>query len=152
MAQELDLTLLETAALDEGSGPRGRYSTFEFTLRLSPEIHARIARLEGTIRSSADLDFEDVQAFSTYLHETVHWWQHVGSTFGLIFSLTYPAETHANYGHLKRLGDLIGHKKSIRRLVEQLEGPRSPETPAGLANIILNNQFDFEAYRRLVFS
>lgn len=152
MAQELDLTLLETAALEEGSGPRGRYSTFEFTLRLSPEIHARIARLKGPIRSSADLEFEDVQAFSTYLHETVHWWQHVGSTFGLIFSLTYPAETHANYGHLKRLGDLIGHKKSIRRLGEQLEGPRSPETPAGLANIILNNQFDFDAYRRLVFS
>lgn len=156
----LDSTLLETAAFtalpgvaeDNRSGVRGRYNTFEFTLRLSREVHERIARLDAGIHSTHGLEFEDVEAFSTYLHETIHWWQHVGSTFGLIFSLTYPAEAHANYGHLKRLSGMVGPKKSIRLLAERLDGPRSPETPSGLANIIVNNQFDFHAYRMLTFS
>ena len=39
------------------------------------------------------------QAFSTLLHETVHWWQHVGSTYGLMLSLTYPTQLHGNYNH-----------------------------------------------------
>ena len=159
-ALRLDPTLLETKAFsalpgashDDRPGVRGRYNTFEFTLRLSQEVHERIAKLDAGIHSSRGLEFEDVEAFSTYLHETIHWWQHIGSTFGLIFSLTYPAEAHANHGRLKQLGELIGHKKSIRLLIEQLDGPRSPETPAGLANIIVNNQFDFHAYRMLTFS
>ncbi len=47
----LDAGLLETApiadeqafAADGASGVRGRYSTFEFVLRLSQPIHARLA-------------------------------------------------------------------------------------------------------------
>jgi hypothetical protein len=36
------------------------------------------------------IDSETIQAaLSTYLHETVHWWQHIGSTAGLVSSLAY---------------------------------------------------------------
>ncbi|MDI9250699.1 hypothetical protein QMZ25_19110, partial [Stenotrophomonas sp. RS-48] len=51
---------------------------------------------------------EELQAYSTYLHETVHWWQHKGSTSGFVRSLLYPVQTHANmsdlHGILQELG------------------------------------------------
>jgi len=142
--------LNETAAIVEGV--RGRYNTFEFVLRLSQPIHERLAALPNGIVSSSEITLEDAEAFSTYLHETIHWWQHVGSTYGLVLSLTYPAEAHANYELLKRLAEQVGFKKSIRQLASMLDGARTPETPAGLANIIINNQFDFDAFRRITFS
>ena len=137
----LDIALLESPRLERVPGTldaappstRGRYETFRFVLRLSPAIHARIAALPPGIVNAASLEFEDIEAFSTFLHETIHWWQHVGSTYGLIMSLTYPAEAHANYNHLKALSALTGPKKSIRGLSERLSGEATPDTPLGLA-------------------
>jgi hypothetical protein len=39
------------------------------------------------------INFDGLQAFSTYLHETIHWWQHVGSTIGLLRSLAARGES-----------------------------------------------------------
>ena len=130
---------------------RGIYRTFEFVLRLSQPIHERLAALPSGI-SSAPHSFEDVEAMSVYLHETIHWWQHVGSTYGLMLSMTYPAEAHANHHRLSTLSAMVGSKKSIRHLTEQLDGPSTPESALGIANTIVNNQFDFDAFRRLTFS
>jgi len=60
-------------------GARGLYSTFQFVLRLSPEVHHQLEKLPTGIYSG-HLDFDAKQAFSTYLHETIHWWQHIGSS------------------------------------------------------------------------
>jgi hypothetical protein len=86
----------------------GLYNPVQCVLRLSPEVHRRLAALPDGIASFNEVQFEGLQAFSTYLHETVHWWQHVGSTAGLVLSLSYPAQAHANYPHLKRLLREIG--------------------------------------------
>jgi hypothetical protein len=66
----------------------GLYNSFQFVLRLSPEVHRRIDALPMRIVTGVS-DFDGVQAFSTYLHETIHWWQHVGSTAGFLLSLSY---------------------------------------------------------------
>lgn len=131
----------------------GLYNSFQFVLRLSPEVHRKISELPKGI-VAGPIDFDCVQAFSTYLHETIHWWQHIGSTIGLLLSLSYPAQAHANYSHLKNLLAAIGPKKSIYRLVETqaVSGSADPTTPSGLANIILNNYFDIESFRSLVTS
>jgi hypothetical protein len=131
---------------------RGLYNTFQFVLRLSPEIHRRLAALPNGIVSAKDVDFDDVSAFSTYLHETIHWWQHVGSTYGLMLSLSHPTETQGNYTHLKDLIAQCGFKKSIRLLIEQIGGPKGPGTLLGLANTIVNNSFDISSFRRLTLS
>lgn len=55
------------------SGAHGLYNTLQFVLRLSPEVHRRLGYLSEGISDGAKLDFETVQAASTYLHETVHW-------------------------------------------------------------------------------
>ena len=125
----------------------GLYDPFRFVLRLSPEIHRKIAAMQTGIVTTS---FEGFRAYSTYLHETIHWWQHIGSVTGLMLSLSYPGQAHANHTHLKKLLTRIGPKKSILRFVEKAEGPGGdPETPAGLASIVVNNHFDFEFFRAL---
>ena len=124
------------ASLNACLNARGLYNSFQFVLRLSPEIHRRIAHLPTGI-TTRPVDPETIQAFSTYLHETIHWWQHIGSTMGLLLSLTYPAQAHANHHHLKNLLAAAGPQKSIYKLVETqaLSGAGNPETPGGLANV-----------------
>lgn len=153
---KLNLSLLDSDLSQEGTpgdlnacqNGRGCYSPLQFVLRLSPEVHRRLASLpSGIVRGNADSD--SLQAFSTYLHETVHWWQHIGSTAGFMRSMSYLAQSHANFKHLRRLLEAIGPKKSIREIAELLAGSGSPETPGGLANTIVNNHFDMEFYRFL---
>jgi hypothetical protein len=129
----------------------GLYNSEQFVLRLSPVIHRKLADAEPGIRTGA-VDTDLVQAFSTYLHETIHWWQHSGSVLGLILSLSYPAQAHANYTHLKRLITKIGPRKSVLRFVETNPEPGGNlDTPAGVANTIVNNHFDIEFFRILTF-
>jgi len=104
----------------------------------------------GIVKSGM-VDLEGIEAFSTYLHETVHWWQHIGTTYGLMLSMTYPAQSHANHSHLKSLIADVGFKKSIRKLAESLPYGGFG-TPSGMANIIINNHFDMDAYRGLTVS
>jgi hypothetical protein len=126
----------------------GLYNSFQFVLRLSPEVHRKIEAMpKGIIEGRPD--FDSLRAYSTYLHETIHWWQHSGSTTGLLLSLSYPGQAHTNHNHLKNLLQAIGPKKSMLRFVENSGGPGGPETPSGLANVVVNNHFDIEFFRIL---
>lgn len=127
----------------------GLYNSMQFVLRLSPDVHNKISNLpNGVITGGAS--FETLQAVSTYLHETIHWWQHMGSTMGFMSSLSYPIQAHANYKYLKDLITSVGAQKSIRRLNEALPSSNSPDKPGGLTNIIINNYFDIEYFRFLI--
>ncbi|MBE0578750.1 hypothetical protein [Devosia sp.] len=125
----------------------GLYSTFEFVLRLSPRVHSAIAGLTPGITTG--VSFEQLQAMSTYVHETVHWWQHIGSTYGFILGLNYPVQTHCVVGNLKKLVVKAGFKKSVLQHSALLNalGPKGVDTPAGISNIIVNNHFDLEVFR-----
>lgn len=158
---KLDAELLTSVAVDRSSAgelgatisAHGLYNAFQFVLRLSPAVHRALGDQPFGVVTSGHISFERVQAFSTYLHETVHWWQHIGSTYGLMRSLSYPSQAHANYTHLKRLLQKTGFKKSVRKLAASLsDGASTPETPSGLANIIVNNHFDLGAYRNLTYN
>jgi hypothetical protein len=129
----------------------GLYNAFQFVLRLSPAVHQRISELPAGISSWREIGFDGAQAFSTYLHETIHWWQHAGSTYGLMRSLSYPTQAHSNSKHLKELIAKIGFKKPIQELAKRLpEGGIG--TLGGLANAIVNNHFDFSAFRSVTFN
>jgi hypothetical protein len=158
-AVNLDPSLLYSAWRDEelaGSfnatlRAHGLYSSFQYVLRLSPAVHKKLAEVGSGIKSVQEVGFDGAQAFSTLLHETIHWWQHVGSIYGLMLSLTYPSQAHANYSHLKELVEKTGFKKSVRQLAERMAGPSGHGTLSGLANTIVNNHFDFSAFRGLTF-
>lgn len=131
----------------------GVYSTKQFVLRLSPRVHELVNAL--TSGNHADHDpAELIQAYSTYIHETVHWWQHVGSTAGLIYSLSYPAQFSSSLEHLRNAIGTIGPKKSLKRWSDEaLANGIAPSSDAlGEANIAVNNALDIEFYKILAAS
>lgn len=132
---------------------RGLYNSMQFVLSLHPDIYAALENAPTGIVLADDIDFNAVQAFSTYLHETVHWWQYMGSTSGLLLSLTYPAQLHLNHKHLRDFLVHSGPKKSILKynsLNAKSENQTSEEFRT--INQILNNYFDIEFYRSLVIN
>jgi hypothetical protein len=139
----LDFRLLDTSLGDIAPATtfnatlnaHGVYDGLRYVVRLSPLVHETINSLPNGIRFSSETTFEQAQAFSTYLHETIHWWQHTGSTAGLLLSLSHPAQTHANLTTLRQLLELAGPVKSIYQLALQQSGPSTPGTVAGLARV-----------------
>lgn len=130
---------------------RGLYSPLQFVLRLRPDVHRALNSAPTGAVAPKQLSNEQILAFSTYLHETIHWWQHVGSTTGLFLSLIYPAQSHINHRYLKRILSELGPKKSLRDYNIKNARPRGEESELdGLINIALNNWHDIEFYRWLV--
>jgi hypothetical protein len=154
---KLDPTLLEpvakslrapsefAACLDQ----LGKYTTEHFVLRLSPKVHELVDAVSSGVYGSGEVDGATVQAFSTYIHETIHWWQHIGSTSGLILSLSYPAQAHENFEHLKTVLKHVGPKKSLKRWAEKaaLDGLTVEDPSLRAANMAVNNAIDAEFYK-----
>lgn len=146
---------------DRADGPKdlrscinahGLYSTLQFVLRLSPEIHRVLSTTPSGIYSGSNISFESIQAFSTFLHETIHWWQHIGSTSGLILSLSHPVQSHANYTHLKTFLREVGPKKSILRYGLSDGGKaaaRVSDEADRTTNVIVNNYKDVSFYQTI---
>lgn len=128
----------------------GVYNTRQFVLRLSPRIHELVDALSSgnfTEHDPADL----IQAYSTYIHETIHWWQHVGSTSGLIYSLCYPAQFSSSLEHLRKAISAIGPWKSLKRWADEAlaRGTAPSEDALAEANIAVNNALDIDFYQFL---
>ncbi|QOZ44772.1 hypothetical protein XH89_15780 [Bradyrhizobium sp. CCBAU 53340] len=157
MLDNLDPTLLEPVAKplrapgEFGAclNQLGTYTTEHFVLRLSPRVHELVDAVTSGARAPGDVDGETIQAYSTYLHETIHWWQHIGSISGLILSLTYPAQAHENLEHLEKVLKLVGPKKSLKRWAEDAARAGLTDEDPGLraANMAVNNAVDAEFYK-----
>jgi len=132
----------------------GMYETMRFVLRLSPRNHELMEIIEGNQFDPESLSPEAVQAYSTYIHETVHWWQHVGSTSGLLFSLSYLAQTHSTMRELREVLEVFGPKKPLKAWADQIllaEGAGAQEKLAA-ANVAVNNALDVEYYKAYSYS
>jgi hypothetical protein len=130
----------------------GMYETMRFVLRLSPRNHELMDMIQAN--GFGDVPSEAIQAYSTYLHETVHWWQHVGSTSGLLFSLSYLAQCHSSMGQLREVLATIGPKKPLKGYTDQVlrsEG-NSAQAKLASANIAVNNAQDVEYYKFYAYS
>lgn len=127
----------------------GLYSTQQFVLRLSPRNHQLLA--DGPSGVSRGGGFDIAQAMSTYLHETVHWWQHIGSTYGFLLSMNFPVQTHTNYEWLKKLVVRDGFRKSVLLQSASLmhAGRTGIDSAAAASNYIVNTHNDLMAFRAL---
>ncbi|MEP4974591.1 hypothetical protein [Parvibaculum sp.] len=153
-----DLNLLESLANFAEPPPdfnaclnaQGMYETMRFVLRLSPRNHDLVDSLSSGIHTVSEVSPEAFQAYSTYLHETVHWWQHVGSTSGLVLSLCYLAQSHSSLRQLRAVLAEIGGKKSLKRWADDVLVQGKDHNPDVLtaANIAVNNALDVEFYKR----
>lgn len=130
---------------------RGLYSPLQFVLRLRPDLHRALNSAPAGLVTEDELSEEQLSAFSTYLHENIHWWQHVGSTTGFFLSLLYPAQSHLNHKYLQAILSELGPITSIRSY--NLLNARPAEEENDLdrnINVALNNWHDIEFYRWLV--
>lgn len=127
----------------------GMYETMRFVLRLSPRNHELVDSLTSGKYSVGDISSEGLQAYSTYIHETMHWWQHVGSTSGLLLSLSYLAQTHSSLHELREVIATFGLKKPLRHWTEEVLRREGAGSQAKLvnANIAVNNALDVEYYK-----
>jgi hypothetical protein len=125
----------------------GLYNPMQFVVRLSDAIHAQLEDVPVglAIRSVTG---RQALAHSTYFHERIHWWQHVGSTYGFVMSLSYPAQTHVNYARLRTLLSSIGPVKSLRTF-DQLHSEGLSATVRAELSIVMNNWHDIEYCRWL---
>lgn len=131
----------------------GLYNTENFVLRLSPRVHEL---MDAVLKGETDgLDqAEIVQAYSTYLHETLHWWQHVGSSTGLILSLAYPAQVLGSMKFVRSFGQRVGAVKPIKAwaLRAELDGKTHEDPALQAANIAVNNTLDISYYKQIAFN
>ena len=133
----------------------GMYETLKFSVSLSPLVHNLIDELiDENNRMIENPTYEHFQAYSTYLHETIHWWQHVGSVSGLLLSLSYLGITYINHEDLKYIVKKFGAKKSLKTWttkVLETEGSASQKKFAK-ANTVVNNTLDIEYYQLLALN
>lgn len=155
---KLDINLLDNEKLDEYSGEYnncwnalGLYNSIQFVLRLRPDIREKVNSVTGGIVNPDNYDFDTIQAYSTYFHETIHWWQHIGSISGLILSLSYPSQFHISKDSLEKYIDLTGKIKPIKKYNKLNASEFLPsDNEFKTINIILNNYHDIEYFRRMV--
>lgn len=126
----------------------GSYNTLDFAVRLRPDLHATLESqpVDPSMRQGESWDV--AKAFSTYLHETVHWWQHIGTPAGLMLSFLQPAHAHVNRSRLDEVLVRHGAVKPLIGLAERLlETNKGPDQSL---NYALNNWHDLESFRKLV--
>jgi hypothetical protein len=130
---------------------RGLYNPLQFVLRLRPDIHRALNAAPSGLLSASQVSEEQVLAFSTFFHENIHWWQHVGSTTGFVLSLMYPAQSHLNHRYLKEILSELGPIKPLRNyhIQHSTSNNRRSDLDQKI-NIALNNWHDIEFYRWLV--
>lgn len=148
---ELKSSLLQDTNLSECSSIfssclncRGLYHPMQFVLRLRYDLHTILEKISGEKGNVEDFDSDSIQAMSTFFHETIHWWQHVGSVSGIILSLCYPAQIHINHVHLKDLLKKMGPMKPLKSLL--INTDLSTEEINSI-NIVINNFYDIEYFK-----
>lgn len=131
----------------------GMYETMRFVLRLSPRNHELMEMIEANDFGPGPPPPEAIQAYSTYIHETIHWWQHVGSTSGLLFSMSYLAQVHSSIEELRDVVATFGPKKPLKGWTDQVLVAEGWDAQAklGPANIAVNNALDVEYYKAYAY-
>lgn len=119
-----------------GSRVRGSYSTMQFVLRLRDDVR-------NELKEDVEESHEKIQAFSTYLHENIHYWQHIGSNFGFLSSLSFPAFSTIC---LEELKELINNGITVKSIIkfdkDYYEKNKRADIPQ--INRILNTYYDIE--------
>lgn len=128
---------------------QGTYDPFRCVISLTKDnydlTHPPAGMLSEPAPSKADL----IRANGTYLHETTHWWQFMGSASGLLYSLSHAATTLSSAGLLRNVAQEFGPHKSLLRWTDsvlQSEGD-SAQPKLAKANVAANNAFDLYGYQ-----
>lgn len=126
---------------------KGSFNTLDFVVRLRRDFHRVLEAQGGRVSMRECESWNVAQAFSTYLHETIHWWQHVGTSAGLMLSFLQPAHAHMNR---KLLNEILATHGPVKPLLGLAEKLLDAEQQDGALNAVLNNWHDLDFFQRLV--
>lgn len=129
---------------------QGSYNALDFVVRLRPDLHRILEEHGGSISMRGIASWNAAKAFSTYLHETIHWWQHGGTTAGLMLSFLQPAHAHMNRDALRAVLTVHGPVKPLVQLAQNLLDAGCAQDQS--LNRVLNNWHDLEFFRKLVIN
>lgn len=90
---------------------RGVYSIRSFYVDFAGEIFEKLNLDDGLQIDGKNP--ESIEMYSTFIHETLHWWQAIGSISGLIDSLSGFIVTLLLHDEIKYIIDQIGVEKSF---------------------------------------
>ena len=88
------------------SFPAGRFDPLLSLVLLDPAVGGHLDTQKGTLPAVAleEGGSSAVRAYATSLHETIHWWQHIGSTVGLLSGLTTATQAALCIKYMSDLG------------------------------------------------
>ncbi len=115
-----------------GSSVKGSYSTFQFVLRLRDDVRSSLQK--------GEFNEEAIRANSTSIHENIHWWQHIGSNLGFLFSLAGPAFATACFDELNALVKNGLNYKSLKKF-DKIYVEKYNKADIEELNFILNRQY-----------
>lgn len=130
------INTIEQDSLKYNSSYRGCYNTIQFVIKLRDDVRFHL-------NEEVEITPEKYQAFSTYLHENIHWWQHIGSTFGFLLSSSFPSFATSSYTQLKKLVEKDITYKSLLNY-EQDYYDKNGKCDIPELNILVNNFYDLE--------
>lgn len=124
----------------QNKGAMGIFDPMNLVVKLDADIAASLATPGGGVHLANSSDPRTIPAAVNF-HETVHWWQHAGTTSGLLCALAVPLQTHMNRTHLEAFG--CNYKKPLFKFLEK-RGPSLSNAMRDNLNIIVNNWMDVE--------
>lgn len=137
--------------IDPSDAKRGLYNNVFYILRLRQDVHDVLRLMASEESNDYYTEFEQLQAQSTLFHENLHWWQYIGSTSGLIMSLSLPAQVMASLSSFKEYLEIVGSKKPVIAYSEVYLTEENQDEPKSKAvSQILNNFYDIYYFRQRV--
>jgi len=116
----------------------GQFDPMNFVLRVDSSIYDVLNSGGPTQAFFTQRGDPRTYAFATYLHEIFHWWQHIGTTIGLLTGLSIPVQSHINKRILKESFNEIGPSKPL--VHQALDNKNNPAS----LNTVVNNWMDVE--------
>jgi hypothetical protein len=88
----------------------GLFDPLTFVVRFSPEIETAFEKAGGRL-SAIFWSEEELLSAVVFLHETIHWWQYIGTTFGFADALSIAVQGASARKLLQRWADQYGPRK-----------------------------------------
>ncbi|GAN69485.1 hypothetical protein [Acetobacter orleanensis] len=125
------------------NGVRGLYSPHDFYMDLSEDIMKNIENLNKDDSVQAEFiekNIGNIVSFSTYLHETIHWWQHIGSSSGFLQSLSSFSLVYECKSEIKKIISEIGNVKPLIKFYKKHCGEKFNCIDS--FNVLINDYLD----------
>jgi len=130
---------------------KGLYNNMFYIVRLRRDVRDLVSKIRNKTVGDQFTSLEQHQALSTLYHENWHWWQYIGSTSGLIASLSFPSQITTSITNLEKHLKLTGKVKPIVSYAEKKQSHKNDQSEEfKIINKIINSTKNIHFYLKRV--